>query len=102
MIKTSILVSATAGSIATLLFEPKISFWRAILLVFSGAGAAVFTCPMVVHYLKIEEHLSHAVTFLLGLLSMKLVGVIMIILDKIKEDPSIILNYVRRYFNSNK
>lgn len=98
MIKITVLLSALSGAVSSLVFETKISFFRALILITAGATCAIFTHPILHHYLNVPEVLSPGTAFIFGLLSMKVAAILYRVLDMIRENPSIVLKYVRDKF----
>jgi hypothetical protein len=73
-IKLSVLVSGLVGGVASLTYETKISFYRAVLLITSGAATAAYLQPVAEHYLGMSERFSTGVGFTMGLVSMKIIN----------------------------
>jgi hypothetical protein len=77
-IKLSVLVAGLIGGIVSLTYEEKISFKRAILLIITGASTAAYLQPLAEHYVQIPENLSSGLGFILGLISMRVIDVVML------------------------
>ena len=104
-IKISILLSGIAGGVVSLTYEDKIPPLRAIGMIFCGGATAAYTQPVLTHYLRLEEVYANAIGFFLGLVSMKLVAVILNALDYLKKNPKLLLNlipYVNRTYGGVK
>lgn len=81
-IKLSVLVAGLIGGIVSLTYEEKISFNRAVLLILAGASTAAYLQPLAEHYINIPENLSTGLGFVLGLVSMRIIDVLMVNVPK--------------------
>lgn len=93
-IKLSAFVGGIIGGIVSLTFEEKLSFIRAVLLIFTGGVMAGYGFTGAQQYLHTDVHLSGLVGFSIGLLSMRIVKLIFKIADRIIANPAIIFSYV--------
>lgn len=106
-VKISVLVSGIVGGIISLTFEQKISFVKALVMIFTGASTTAVTYPALESYFSIQPAFANGLGFLLGLIAMRLIDLIMAIVDKIapaikfltgyfvdkvKANPAILLN----------
>ena len=91
-IKLSATVAGVIGGLVSLTFEQKLSFFRAVLLLFSGGVTAGFTAPITVEHLGFTPNWGGAIAFTIGLFAMRIISVLMRILDMVKENPSILLS----------
>lgn len=76
-IKFSILIAGFMGAVASLLFEDRLSFKRGVVILSSGAATAAYLHPLLMHYGNLSEKFSVATGFILGLISMKVLKLIM-------------------------
>lgn len=76
-IKLSVLLAGFIGGVVSLTYETKITFYRALLLIISGAAVAAYLQPLAEHWMNLPENLSTALGFVLGLVSMKVIHFIM-------------------------
>jgi hypothetical protein len=76
-IKLAVLFSGLIGGVASLTYHQKMSTYKALLLILSGAATAAYLQPVFHHYLELPENLSVGTGFVLGLVSMKLLNFIM-------------------------
>jgi hypothetical protein len=78
-IKASILIAGFMGAVASLLFEDKLSFSRAILILSSGATTAAYLHEPIKHFFSVPESWSAGLGFICGFTAMK---ILKLILDK--------------------
>jgi hypothetical protein len=76
-IKLSVLIAGLAGAIASLTFERKLTFLKALFLISTGAVTAGYLHPVFSHYLGAPDSFSSAIGFILGLVSMRLLEFIL-------------------------
>jgi fructose-specific phosphotransferase system IIC component len=76
-IKLSVLLAGLIGGVVSLTYETKITFYRALLLIVSGASVAAYLQPLAEHWMNLPEKFSTALGFILGLVSMKVIHFIM-------------------------
>ena len=95
-IKFSVLISGLIGGIVALTFEEKLSFLRALLIIFTGGVTAAYSSQALIHYFELKEVYVHFFGFLTGLISMRITAVIGNFTKKIVEDPSILLKIIER------
>ena len=90
--KLPVLVSGIVGGIISLTFEQKISFLKAIVMIFTGGSTAALTYPALEVYFSLQPQFANAVGFLLGLISMRVIDILLILLDRIKSNPALLLH----------
>lgn len=73
------------GALISLRFVPYVGAPQTVLSVIGGAGAAVVVSPVVSETWGV--HLAGAASFLVGLFSMTIFGVVFDVIDKIKKQP---------------
>ena len=93
-IKISVLLSGIAGGVVSLTYEDKIPPVRALGMIFCGGATAAYTEPLLAKYLDLATAHGNAIGFFLGLISMKLVHIILSLMDHVKGDPTILLKLV--------
>jgi hypothetical protein len=86
-LKSTSLVAGVFGAVASLTYERNISPMRAVFLILVGAAAAGYLTPWLAEYMKVDGATANAYAFLIGLLSMRIIGAILSIGEKIKKDP---------------
>ena len=88
------------GGILSLTFEEKLSFFRAVLLLFSGGVTAGYSVPVLVEHFSLTQSWAAFISFCLGISAMRIINVFIAILEIIKKDPTLILSLVP-FFKSN-
>jgi hypothetical protein len=91
-LKFSAFTAGIVGGIISLTFETKLSFIRALTLIFVGGITAGYSFNAAVHYLGMSHEAMGLFSFTIGLISMRLVNTIMNIGRVIQNDPSVILS----------
>ncbi len=82
------------GSLGALLFEPKFSLWRTLLLLFTGSVSAGFLAPWLMELLSFDSpNALAAMAFLIGTLGQRLVGGLLKIGEHFLVNP---LGFIRR------
>ena len=93
-IKIHSIVAGISGSIVSLLFEEKLSFFRAVLLTFTGGTTAGYFSS----YLEHTWSLSHAsvgfYAFLAGLTAIRVIKVLFALLDKAQKNPMVLAQFI--------
>ena len=87
--KASALVAGLIGGIVSLTYEEKLSFGKAIILILTGAACAAYITPLVELYIDFDKGMGNAFSFLIGLISMRLIGGVLVLADKWKIKPSL-------------
>jgi len=93
-IKVSILLSGIAGGVVSLTYEDKIPPIRAIGMIFCGGATAAYTQPVLTHYLSLDDVYANAIGFFLGLVSMKIVGILLSFLEHFKKNPTLLIKLI--------
>jgi len=75
------------GGLASLIFEKNAGFWRGLLLVITGATSAVYLTPLVPDYFSVGDSFYRGISFLVGFLSMRILGGIITLGDRFKKNP---------------
>lgn len=86
------LISGLVGGVASLTYEDKVSFKRAILLIVTGAATAVYLQPVMHSYFGIEDNFATGMGFVLGLVSMRIINILLSVSNTVAKNPSIIFN----------
>jgi len=91
-IKISVVVSGIVGGIISLTYEQRISFLKALIMIFTGGATTALTYPALEAYFSINPAFANAVGFFLGLIAMRLIDVTLSLVDKIKSNPVLLLH----------
>lgn len=96
-VKLPALVAGFIGGIVALTFEEKVTFSRAMLIIFTGGVTAGYTSSLVEHFYDLPQALSGSIGFFLGLISMKIAWmayeyVPMVIKSKIVQKVNPVIN----------
>jgi hypothetical protein len=94
-LKTPAVVAGILGATASLTYERDISPGRALLLILVGSACAAYITPLIAHYFTFEAPVDNAVAFMVGLLSMRIVGGLLVIGEKFKDDPMAFIRKIR-------
>lgn len=85
-IKLPILTASLMGAIATLTFEDKIPFLRAMGMIACGAAASTYANPVIMQYFNLPLSYGNGVAFMVGLVAMKFAGVVLMAAGKLDAD----------------
>lgn len=95
-IKTSSLVAGVFGAVASLTYERNIGVIRAMILIVTGATCAAYLTPLAASWLELSDNTESAYAFIIGLLSMKIIGGLMTIGDRFRRDPESFIKFFRK------
>lgn len=98
-VKPTSLVAGVFGAVASLTYERQISVLRAVILIITGAASAAYLTPLVGGWLELTDNTENAYAFIIGLLSMKIIGGLMNIGDRFRQDPEAFLKIFRKNGN---
>lgn len=91
--KISVTVAGIVGAISALTFEEKISFTKALTMLFCGAAVSYYAQPILEHYFLLDGKYATGIGFMLGLTSMRLIRILLDSLDKLVTNvPKIALS----------
>lgn len=90
-VKISVLVSGVIGGIISLTFEQKISFAKALVMIFTGGVTAAVTYPALESYFTVQPAFANGLGFFLGLISMRVIDITLSLVDRIKANPVLIV-----------
>jgi len=91
-LKFTAFVAGIVGGIISLTFETKLSFIRALTLIFVGGITAGYCFNAAEHYLGMSHQAMGLFSFTIGLISMRIVTIIMNIGNLVQKDPAVILS----------
>ena len=91
-LKFTAFIAGIVGGIISLTFETKLSFIRALMLIFVGGITAGYTFAAAEHYFSLSPHVTGLFGFTSGLISMRLVGTVINLADLVKRNPAVILS----------
>lgn len=100
-IKVSALVAGLVGGIISLTFEQKLSFGRAVFLIFTGGVTSGYSFALAQHHFGLTPELGGVFGFTTGLVSMRLVNTIMSIAELISKNPRMLLSIFNVIKNGN-
>lgn len=86
-IKSSTAVAGFFGGVAALSYLQPSSVWHALSVLVCGLAGAVYWTPVAVHYFALEGGLEHAAAFTIGLASMGIIGAVLGLVEKAKNNP---------------
>jgi hypothetical protein len=86
-IKLTALVGGLVGGIISLTFEEKLSFTRAVALIFTGGVTAGYSFVAVESYFHLSPSLAGVFGFSIGLISMRLVKAILNLASLVSSNP---------------
>lgn len=75
------------GGIVSLTYEKSVTFSRALLMIVTGAVCAGYLPPILNKWLNFGDSLENGLAFIVGLLSMKLVGGLMKLGERFEKNP---------------
>lgn len=90
-LKISAFIAGIVGAVISLTYEEKLSFWRAIFLIFAGGVTAGYGFKGAQTWLGFSDNLSGFFGFLLGLISMRLVDSVLQLANLLKKNPKLLL-----------
>lgn len=93
-IKVGALIAGVAGALVSMAYESDLKPRRALVLIAVGTIAAGYVTPLFAHLLGFGPELTNAISFLVGLIGMKLFGLVLNILDAVRKDPSVLWVWV--------
>lgn len=99
-VKLSALIAGVFGVGVSLMYE-KVSTARAIVLLLSGSFGAGYLTPLFASVFNLSTGVENSIAFLLGLVSMRLMGGIINISRKFYENPIGFIKSILKYKNSN-
>ena len=76
------------GGIISLTFEEKLSFGRAVALIFTGGVTAGYGFKIAEHYFQLNHELTGVFGFTVGLISMRLLKAIMNVATIVSSNPT--------------
>ena len=85
------LLAGSMGAVTSLVYEKQLSFKRALLLILVGAVSSAYLSPLVAVQLGLSDTVSNMSAFITGLLSMRIIGALLEIGDKLKNNPAKII-----------
>lgn len=100
-IKVSALVAGLVGGIISLTFEQKLSFGRAVFLIFTGGVTAGYSFSLAEHYFGFTDQLGGIFGFTAGLISMRLINTLVGIAELISKNPKMLLSIFNVIKNGN-
>ena len=80
------------GGVISLTFEAHLSFLRALTLILIGGSTAGYSFAFADHYLNIDHKISGFFGFTIGLVSMRLVNVLISLANAIQKEPVLLLS----------
>lgn len=89
------LIPAFAGSLISVIYEANVTRRRAFILVLAGTCTAGYVTPLVGHLFSLGDGLTNALSFLLGLLGMRLIGFIITVLEVVREDKELMKGLIQ-------
>lgn len=95
-IKASSLVAGVFGAVASLTYERNIGVIRALVLIITGATSAAYLTPLAAQWLELSDNTESAYAFIIGLLSMKIIGGLMSLGDRFRQDPESFLKIFKK------
>lgn len=95
-IKASSLVAGVFGAVASLTYQPNISALRALVLVVTGATSAAYLTPLVGQWLDLSDTTENAYAFIIGLLSMKIIGGLMTMGERFRNNPEAFIKIFKK------
>jgi len=96
-VKLAALVAGLAGGLVALTYEHNLSPLKAITLIFTGGITAGYSFTALEHYYSLHTSTTGIAAFGLGLVSMRIIDVIMIVADMIRKDPALLLSLPKLY-----
>lgn len=96
-LKFSALVAGIVGGIISLTFEQRLSFMRAVLLIFTGGITSGYAFNFCQHVWGMSDELSGFFGFVMGLVSMRLIGSLIKVAEQVKENPATVLSFVELF-----
>jgi len=97
-IKLAALFAGAVGAIASLALEDGVSLRRGVVLVFTGAVTAGYLTPLIMAS-GLDDNLENSASFLVGLVSMKLLAAILDITEEFRRRP---VYYLRKWLGNGK
>ena len=86
-VKLDAFMAGIFGGIAAMPSDTKLSFRRGCSLIFSGALCAGYFTPLTANYFKLSTEFAGAISFIFGLIGMRIVGGLIKLADKFNYDP---------------
>lgn len=91
-IKFTAFIAGIVGGVISLTYETKLSFIRALTLIFVGGITSGYSFNAIAHYWNVHNTWSGLFGFTIGLMSMRLVDTIINIGDLVRKNPAVILS----------
>jgi len=86
-LKLATLVAGFAGGVVSLSFVKKLTPISAVLAVITGAAAAGYGTPIILHFFNLPPELQDGCAFFLGLTAMNIIPGIIYASEAVKNDP---------------
>jgi len=84
VVKYGTVVAGVLGSVVSLSYTQELTKFRAFTAVAGGAATAVYTAPLICHYLSLPSF-ENAVAFLVGLAAMRAIPALLGAVDRLKD-----------------
>lgn len=91
-LKFTAFIAGIVGGIISLTFETKLSFIRALTLIFVGGITAGYSFNAAEHYLGMSHQAMGLFSFTIGLIAMRLINILMNVAAHAQKDPTVILS----------
>jgi high-affinity Fe2+/Pb2+ permease len=96
-LKSPALVAGVFGAAASLSYERGIGPGRAVVLILVGAACAGYLTPVIAEWLSpSSSSIENAYAFIIGLLSMRIIGGLITLGERFKEDPAAFIKTLKR------
>jgi len=93
-IKLHSIVAGISGGIVSLLFEEKLSFFRASLLTFTGGISAGYFSNYLEHTMELSPPSVGFYAFLAGLSAMRIIKILFALLEKVQKNPIVLAQFI--------
>jgi hypothetical protein len=95
-LKSTALVAGVFGAAASLSYERGIRPGRAVALILVGAASAGYLTPVVAGWTSTTPAMENAYAFIIGLLSMRIIGGLITLGERFKQDPAAFIKMLKR------
>ena len=91
-IKITAFIAGLIGGVVSLTFEAKLSFGRAVTLILVGGSTSGYAFAFAHSYFAVKPEVSGFFGFCIGLVSMKLINILLSVIAIIQKNPVVLLS----------
>jgi hypothetical protein len=94
--KTGVLLGGMIGAIVALTYESKITITKAFTLLITGTATAYYTSEFAVNYFELDPKHVGAISYILGLIGMRICSAFLSTADYILNHPKILIDIFKK------